>query len=458
MMLNELNLAIVGHTNVGKTSLLRTLTQDSVLGKVSDKPGTTRHVEAIKFSLHQGKKIVFYDTPGLEDSIALFDYISRLNRDNPKQDGIDKLQQFLASPEAKYQFEQEAKVIRQLLNSQAAIYVIDVREPILAKYHDEIAVLTYSDKPILAVLNFTASDSPYEEGWKQLLSRVGVHITVRFDAVFPSLEGEERLYSGLSLLLESANVVLSLWQERINQQRLTRQQTAKLIIAEALVDVAAYSEKAKDDITSIAKIMQNKVRQREHKAINDLLKLYRFNIAYETNENLPLVEGRFSNDLFNLEAIKLVGISVGKGMISGATIGASFDLALGGITLGSAALIGATVGGLAQAIKHYGSKIKNHFAGYTKMSIDDAVICYLSIRLMQLNASLATRAHADKRPIVLEKLNESAWKKGKLSRSLQVSRIHQEWSSLNKKIKIGSYSEQRQEVIDNVANELQSVN
>jgi len=38
-MLNELNLAIVGHTNVGKTSLLRTLIQDSDLGVVSDKPG-----------------------------------------------------------------------------------------------------------------------------------------------------------------------------------------------------------------------------------------------------------------------------------------------------------------------------------------------------------------------------------------------------------------------------------
>lgn len=453
-MLNELNIAIVGHTNVGKTSLLRTLTQDSQLGIVSDKPGTTRHVQAIKFSLAQGKKIIFYDTPGLEDSVALFDYIARLNRDKPKQDGIDKLQQFLTSPEAEYQFEQEAKVIRQLLKSQATIYVVDVREPLLAKYHDELALLAYSDKPILAVLNFTASDSSYEEKWKQLLSRVGIHITVRFDAVFPSIEGEERLYQGLSLLLESATQVLNLWQTQIEQQRQTRHQAAKLIIAETLVDITAYSQTAKENIALAAKIMRDKVRQREHQAINDLLTLYRFSASYESEENLPIVKGRFSSDLFNMEAIKMVGLSISKGMISGATIGTGIDLALAGITLGSAAIIGATVGGLLQVAKHYGGQIKNRLSGYTKMSIDDAVICFLSLRLMQLMVGLSTRAHADRRPIVLAKLNESAWNKGKLPRSLQICRVHKEWSVLNK-MKVSRYNQQRQEVIDNVADELQ---
>lgn len=452
-MLNELNLAIVGHTNVGKTSLLRTLIQDSDLGVVSDKPGTTRHVEAIKFSLEREKKIIFYDTPGLEDSIALFDYIQRLNNDFPKQDGIDKLQQFLASPEANYQFEQEAKVIRQVLNSHAAIYVIDIREPVLEKYHDELALLAYSDKPILAVLNFVAEASPYELAWKQLLSRVGIHMQVRFDAVFPSIEGEERLYHSLSLLLDSATSILNMWQAHLEQQRQTRQQNAKLIIAEALVDVTAYAEKAKENIESIAKQMQEKVRKREQRAIDDLLNLYCFSVGYDSEENLPLVKGRFSSDLFNFEAIKLVGISVSKGVMSGATIGAGIDLALGGITLGTATIIGATLGGLAQVAKHYSKNIKHRLSGYTKMSIDDAVICFLSLRLIQLMVSLANRAHADRRPIILAKLKDSSWQKGKLPKSLQVSRIHQEWSTLNK-FNIRRYSQQRQEVINNVADEL----
>lgn len=36
-----LKLAVVGHTNVGKTSLLRTLTRDVGFGEVSHRPSTT---------------------------------------------------------------------------------------------------------------------------------------------------------------------------------------------------------------------------------------------------------------------------------------------------------------------------------------------------------------------------------------------------------------------------------
>lgn len=452
-MFNQLDLAIVGHANVGKTSLLRTLTHDSQFGTISDKPGTTRHVEAIRFSLPRDNKIIFYDTPGLEDSIALYDYIARLNRDEPKKDGIDKLNQFLHSPAALEQFEQEAKVIRQLLKSHAAIYVIDVREPVLAKYHDELAVLAFSDKPILAVLNFTASSSPYEEDWKKLLSRIGIHTMTPFDAVFPSISGEERLYQSLSLLIEPAREILQLWQRQIDEQRQTRNDSANVIIAEALVDVTAYHEVAKShNIELVSKTMQDKVRAREQQAINDLLALYRFQIEQEADENLPLIKGRFSSDLFNKEAIKLMGIHLGKGMISGAAIGIGVDLMFGGITLGSAALVGATLGSLTQTARHYGSRIKNRLSGYTEMTIDDAVICFLSMRLMQLKISLNERGHANNTAIVLTKLDETQWQKGKLPKSLQVARVHSVWSTLNNKK--NKHHSQRQEVIFNVAKEL----
>ncbi|WP_392559548.1 GTPase/DUF3482 domain-containing protein [Orbus mooreae] len=453
-MLSELNLAIVGHANVGKTSLLRTLTQDSQFGTISNKPGTTRHVEAITFSLAEQKKIIFYDTPGLEDSIALYDYINDLSRDNAKLDGVDKLNLFLASPEAEHQFEQEAKVIRQLLKSDAALYVIDVREPILDKYHDELAILADGDKPILALFNYTSSSSPYEADWKMLLARIGIHAIVRFDAIFPSIEGEYRLYQSLSLLIEPAKNILALWQERIVQQRIERDQRAKLIIAEALVDVTAYNETVKDNMPQMVKLMQDKVRGREQQAINELLSLYHFSIQQESSENISLTEGRFDSDLFNKEALKLIGIHLGKGVFSGAAIGAGVDLAVGGITLGSAALIGATIGGLTQTAKHYGSRIMQKLSGYNKMTIDDTIICFLSLRLLQLKTNLNLRGHANALPIILTKLDEATWKKGKLPKPLQIARAHPNWSSLNSQ-KNKKQDQQRQEVLENVANELE---
>ncbi|MEM1021518.1 MAG: GTPase domain-containing protein, partial [Pseudomonadota bacterium] len=65
-----LTVAIVGHTNVGKTSLLRTLTRDSAFGDVAARPGTTRSVEAATIPVGEGA-IVLFDTPGLEDSPAV---------------------------------------------------------------------------------------------------------------------------------------------------------------------------------------------------------------------------------------------------------------------------------------------------------------------------------------------------------------------------------------------------
>ncbi|MWN90565.1 DUF3482 domain-containing protein [Gilliamella sp. Pra-s65] len=448
-MLSTLKLAVVGHANVGKTSLLRTLIRNSHFGHVSDHPGTTRHVESITLPLEQNKSIVFYDTPGLEDSLALYDYINQLVPANKKLDGVDKLTLFLQSPEAENTFNQEAKVIKQLLNSDVAIYVIDVREPILAKYHDELSILSNSDKPILAVLNFISGNDQNEKEWKRLLSRVGIHAIIKFDAIFPSLDGEERLYHSLALLVEPAKEILDNWLDKISQIRDSRNKTANRIIAETLVDVTAFSKMAKlDDNRAIAD-MQNKVRKREQTAINELLKLYQFDLTQESEESLPLIKGRYNADLFNVDALKTVGMHLTKGFVSGATIGASIDVATGGISLGSAALVGAVVGSLVQTAKHYGSRMRYQLSGYSKLSVDDVIICFLSLRLIRLKESLNHRGHADTRPVRLSKLDKNEWEKGVLPKSLKVARRYSYWSTLNKGTK--KNDKKRQSIIRNVA-------
>ncbi len=452
-MITELNLVVVGHANVGKTSLLRALSRDSKFGLVSDKPGTTRHVESIELTLPEKKSIIFYDTPGLEDSIALYDYIHHLIPAETKVDGIDKLNYFLKSPEAEATFNQEAKVIRQLLKSDAAIYVIDVREPILAKYHDELAIIAQSDKPVLAVLNFTEQEQQNEKEWKRLLSRVGIHAIIRFDANFPPLDGEERLYQSLALLIEPAKIILDEWLTEIVKIQKSRNESANLIIADALVDVTAYSEMAKVDDTKAIEKMRTHVRNREQKAINELLALYQFNASYESEESLPLIKGRYDTDLFNLEALKLMGIHVSKGLVSGAAIGIGVDIAVGGVTLGAAALIGAAIGGFTQTAKHYGSKVRSRFSGYNKLSVDDVIICFLSLRLIHLKESLNYRSHANTSPIKLTKLDNSQWEKGVLPKSLKVARNYTQWSALNKGTR--KHDEKRQSIVENVARQLQ---
>ena len=71
MQNNPLSLAVVGHTNTGKTSLLRTLLRDGAFGEVADAPSTTRHVERSAVSDGPDTLVYLYDTPGLEDAGGL---------------------------------------------------------------------------------------------------------------------------------------------------------------------------------------------------------------------------------------------------------------------------------------------------------------------------------------------------------------------------------------------------
>ena len=93
-----LKLAVVGHTNTGKTSILRTLLRDVYFGEVKNAPATTRHVEKAMLTDSQtGQELVaLYDTPGLEDASGLLDWLE--DNTASRRDGVERLQQFLASP------------------------------------------------------------------------------------------------------------------------------------------------------------------------------------------------------------------------------------------------------------------------------------------------------------------------------------------------------------------------
>ena len=94
-----LKAAIVGHTNTGKTSLVRTLTRDAEFGEVSDRPATTRHVEGTVLLINGRPLVELYDTPGLEDPIGLLELLDRM-RGNRRHDWIDVVREFLDGPAA----------------------------------------------------------------------------------------------------------------------------------------------------------------------------------------------------------------------------------------------------------------------------------------------------------------------------------------------------------------------
>jgi hypothetical protein len=431
-------LAVVGHTNVGKTSLLRTLTRDVGFGEVSHRPSTTRHVEGARLSVDGEALLELYDTPGLEDAIALLDYLERLDRPGERLDGPARTERFLQGSEARQRFEQEAKVLRQLLASDAGLYVIDAREPVLAKYRDELQVLAGCGKPLLPVLNFVSAADHREADWREALARLGLHALVRFDSVAPPEDGERRLYESLALLLEHSRPALQRLIDDQQAQRVARHASATRLIAELLIDCAACRRNATQEQGAAAvEALRQAVRQREQRCVAQLLGLYAFRLEDANSADLPLTDGRWGDDLFNPETLKQLGVKVGSGVAAGAAAGAGIDLLVGGLTLGLATIAGAVAGGALQTVRGYGARLLGKLKGQRELTVDDNVLRLLALRQQQLLAVLARRGHAAQQRIeVNTPVEQTQWRGGKLPEPLQRARAHPQWSSLNPRARL----------------------
>ncbi|MBS4945273.1 MAG: GTPase/DUF3482 domain-containing protein, partial [Neisseria mucosa] len=272
-MTTPLSLAVVGHTNTGKTSLLRTLLRDSTFGEVKNAPSTTRHVEEALINDGDDSLVYLYDTPGLEDAGGVLDWLE--THTSARDDGIERIQQFLNNHEAHHEFNQEAKVLRQVMQSDMAMYVIDAREPVLNKYKDELTILSWCAKPIMPVFNFTQNQDL--TAWTNMLARRNLHVYAGFDTVAFDFEGEIRLWDNLATMLPKRDILDRLINMRRREwQRLDTE--ARREIADFLLDAAAFTQEIaeNDDPAPTLEVMQSEIRQLERQMQQRLFTLYRF--------------------------------------------------------------------------------------------------------------------------------------------------------------------------------------
>ena len=179
-MTEPLKLAVVGHTNVGKTSLLRT---DPRRGLRRGVPPPQHHSPCRRRAAVGGRTV----TGALRHArVGGRHRLARLpgaagapgrapGRPLPASSGSCKA--------AKRASVSSRKPGAAPVAGQRRRHVIDAREPVLAKYRDELEVLASCGKPLLPVLNFVASHQHREAQWREALARLGLHALVRFDSV-----------------------------------------------------------------------------------------------------------------------------------------------------------------------------------------------------------------------------------------------------------------------------------
>ncbi|MCV2371140.1 GTPase/DUF3482 domain-containing protein [Roseateles oligotrophus] len=433
-MAKPIALALVGHTNAGKTSLLRTLTRRSDFGEVSNRPGTTRQVEALGLRIDGRDALRFLDTPGLEDAPALLDYLQHLEAGLSRQ---QRLQAFLGGPAAKDEFEQEAKVLRCLLEVDAALLVIDARESPLPKFASEIEVLMLCARPLMPVLNFVSHPQAQEPAWRRLLAGHGLHAYVRFDAVAPFVGAEQHLYADLGALLPERREALSRVAEYLKNEALSRRAAGLRLLSELLLNLAAFRmQLAKASLANPVqradsiRAFQSEVAERSRRLMEELLALHGFDPGSAEVADLPALAGRWESDLFNPEALKSAGKRLGAGAAIGGAIGLGLDVALAGLSLGVAASLGAALGGVAsQGFGAMGRQLSNKLRGIVELSLENRALLLLAAQHLTLLLALERRGHAALEVLqVKPDLSFTEAQAARLQASLGVARAHPDWA------------------------------
>ncbi|MHC4422864.1 MAG: DUF3482 domain-containing protein, partial [Planctomycetota bacterium] len=370
--------------------------------EVSPHPATTRHVEGTSILLEGTKVLELYDTPGLEDSIGLLDHLDGLAKGR-RDERLEVIRGFLDSRKARGRFAQEAKAIRQVLDCDAALYVIDARDRVLGKHRDELEILARCATPVVPVLNFTADPDAKVPVWRDQMARVNMHVVAEFDTVVLDELSEQRLFEKMRTLLDAHAPTLSALVDERRRMREALVRASADLAADLLIDVAAHvvpvaADRA-DTLGHEVETLRQRVRDREQQCVEQLLQLHQFHADDYQPESLPLVNGRWGLDLFSPEALRLFGVTAGGGVATGALVGLVLDAMTLGTSLGTFTAAGATVGGLIGAGRTHGRRLLDRVRGMTELRCDDSTLRLLALRQIMLIQTLLNRGHAAVAPV-----------------------------------------------------------
>jgi hypothetical protein len=367
-MSTKVQLALISHTNNGKTTLARTLIGVDV-GEVRDAAHVTISSEShILLATPQGDELRLWDTPGFGDSVRLLKRLGQSN--NPigwfLREVLDRYRDrpFWLSQQALRAARDAADIVLYLVNSS--------EDPQDAGYVPaEMKILEWLGKPVVVLLNQTGPPRPLAEEqaeqarWRDHLRQYPVvREVLALDAFARCWIHERVFYEALGKLL---NAELQPGYARLfaewETSNAARYDQAMRLLAIQLQAAARDSEVVEAGAGSMLKsalkvvgIGKNEEQQRQDKAMASLIARLNQATVEMTREllilhKLDLADAATINarvrDHFALRApIDKAQAGLLGAMISGAATGLSADLLSGGLTLGGGALLGGVVGAL----------------------------------------------------------------------------------------------------------------
>jgi hypothetical protein len=387
--MTAINISLVSHTNLGKTTLMRTLLREDV-GEVADRPHVTEAAEAGVLVETPGADVLrLWDTPGLGDSARL---LKRLRASgNPIGWMLSQVwdrfvdRPFFSSQQALKNVRDEADVVLYLVNA--------AEDPASSAYVPiELEILGWIGRPVILLLNQAGPARPREEeareedAWRDALAAFReIRGALTLDAFARCWVQEDRLFAVLQNALPADKLpalerLRSAWRERNLQvfegsvDALAKELAALLSDREPI----ASGQDPSRAVSALAARAQAAARE----AAGRLIAAH--GLAGHARDEIP----RRVAEQFDVKRPADVAKSgLYGGLVAGLIGGLKADLAVGGASLGAGAIIGAILGALgAGGAAHAWNLLRGRGASRVRWSIEllqahlaGAVLRYLAV-------------------------------------------------------------------------------
>ena len=359
-------IAIIGHPNEGKSSVLSTLAEDDSV-RISPIPGETIECRSFPVIIDGRELLRFTDTPGFQNPRRLLAELETMTGNS--QEKFSLLRKFTA---ASRKFRDDHELMGPIERGAGIIYVVDGSRPVRAVDRSEMEILRQIGKPRMAILNCKQDQNRFIEEWKEEFrkhfntSRIFNAHKATYAERIELLETLRAIDQDWSpVLTDIINAIKDNWEVRTRTSATLictqLSESLALTLSEPIHDHANTTAQEKQLLTEYQKQITT-LEQRTQKKIKALYKHRIFNCPLPPYSVL-------SEDLFSGRSWRMLGLTPRQtailGGISGAAIGAGIDIAALGHGLGLITALGTITGAVGAVAGGSMMKARSSILGIT---------------------------------------------------------------------------------------------
>jgi hypothetical protein len=347
METNIPEIAVLGHPNEGKSSVLSTLAEDDSV-RISPYPGETTTCRTFPVIIDGREILRFTDTPGFQNPGRLLAHYRSLTGSTEQ-----KLRDLLAYAASATDLAEDHELLTPVARGAGIIYVVNGARPIRHVDRDEMELLRLIGKPRMAVINSKDEDSRSVDRWKDELAihfnsirrfnahRAGYRERLALLEALKSIDQDwQQTFSGVIAVVEQN------WNNRISASAhiITRFLTESLgLKLSAGLENAAAEHEVRARLTERYTSRIATLEKQAHDQIRGLFRHRRFDYRLPPRSIL-------NEEIFSERSWQLLGLSKNQlillGGLSGGAVGAGIDVAALGHGLGLFTALGAVGGAL----------------------------------------------------------------------------------------------------------------